>query len=103
MDGAKPTGWSQGTFQSTLMTILFQDYFSERAGDICVGDLADISAETLVIHGMKDVMVAEEHVHHLAENIKNSEKVIWQEGKHNLHLKYSKEFNRMIQDFIIKS
>ena len=56
-----------------------------------------------MIHGMKDVMVAEEHVHHLAENIKNSEKVIWQEGKHNLHLKYSKEFNRMIEDFIIKS
>ena len=82
---------------------LLQDYFSHRAGDICVGDLANISAETLVIHGMKDVMVAEEHVHHLAENIKNSEKVIWEEGKHNLHLKYSQDFNTMIQDFIVKA
>ena len=68
-----------------------------------MADLADITAETLVIHGMKDVMVAEEHVHHLAENIKNSQKVIWPEGKLNLPLKYSKEFNTMIQDFIIKS
>ena len=38
-------------------------------------DLADITAPTLVVHGMKDVMVAEEHVHHLSENIRNSEKV----------------------------
>ena len=52
-----------------------QDYFTSRGGNICVEDLADITAPTLVVHGMKDVMVAEEHVHHLSENIRNSEKV----------------------------
>ena len=65
-------------------------------------DLVKITAPTMVIHGMKDVMVAEEHVHHLTENISDSEKVIWEEGKHNLHLKYSKEFNTLIEDFILK-
>jgi len=86
------SGWCQA----------YKDYFTKQGGDICVQDLANITAPTLVIHGMKDVMVAEEHVHHLAQNIPNSEKVIWQEGKHNLHLKYSKEFNTLIQDFIMK-
>ena len=51
---------------------------------------------------MKDVMVAEEHVHHLAENIKNARKYIWEDGKHNLHLKYYKEFNQLVQDFILE-
>ena len=54
---------------------MFQDYFTKQGGDICVQDLSSITAPTLVIHGMKDVMVAEEHVHHLAQNIPNSEKV----------------------------
>ena len=81
---------------------MLQDYFNNQGGDICCKDLASITAPTLIIHGMKDVMVAEEHVHHLADNNKHSEKIIWQDGKHNLHLKYSKEFNTMIQDFILK-
>lgn len=73
-----------------------------RGGDICVQCLQNIMAPSLIIHGMKDVMVAEEHVHHMAENIKNSTKHIWEGGKHNLHLKHSEEFNKLVQDFILQ-
>ena len=80
----------------------YRDIYSNNQGDICCQNLKDILAPTLVIHGMKDVMVAEEHVHHLAENIKNARKYIWEDGKHNLHLKYYKEFNQLVQDFILE-
>ena len=73
-----------------------------RGGDICCDCLRDITAPSLIIHGMKDVMVAEEHVHHMAENIKHSTKHIWEGGKHNLHLKHSEEFNKLVQDFILQ-
>ena len=47
-----------------------------RGGDICCECLRDIIAPSLIIHGMKDVMVAEEHVHHMAEKIAHSTKHI---------------------------
>lgn len=72
-------------------------------GDICCQSLAEILAPVLVIHGDKDVMVAEEHVHHLAKNIKNAEKLIWEDGKHNLHLKHSEKFNKLVEDFFLKA
>jgi len=79
----------------------YKDYY-DNGGDICRDDLANITAPALVIHGMKDAMVAEEHIHFLHENISSSRQVIWPEGKHNLHLKYREEFNRMVQQFLLE-
>ena len=80
----------------------YRDYY-EKGGNICKEDLPNITAPSLVIHGMKDAMVAEEHIHHLHKNIKSSRKIIWDEGKHNLHLKYSAEFNSLVQKFLMES
>jgi len=79
----------------------YKDYY-DKGGDICKDDLAKITAPSLVIHGMKDAMVAEEHIHFLHQNINNSKQVIWEEGKHNLHLKYRNEFNKMVQEFLLE-
>jgi len=79
----------------------YKDFY-DKGGDICKDDLAKIAAPALVIHGMKDAMVAEEHIHFLHQNINNSKQVIWAEGKHNLHLKYKKEFNAMVQEFLLE-
>ena len=89
-----PSLWSQWV-QS------YRDIF-KNGGDICSDILQNISAPTLIIHGEKDVMVAEEHVHYLADKIPNSRKMIWPGGKHNLHLKHAEEFNRIVQDFILE-
>jgi len=79
----------------------YKEYY-DNGGDICKDDLAKIKAPTLVIHGMKDAMVAEEHIHFLHENIPSSKQVIWPEGKHNLHLKYREEFNQLVQQFLLE-
>ena len=79
----------------------YRDIYS-HGGDICSDLLSKISAPTLVIHGEKDVMVAEEHVHFLENNIPNARKLIWKDGKHNLHLKHAEEFNKIVQDFILE-
>jgi len=79
----------------------YKDYYA-AGGDICKDDLASIIAPAMVIHGMKDAMVAEEHITFLHENIARSKQVIWQEGKHNLHLKYKVEFNEMVQQFLLE-
>ena len=79
----------------------YKEYYA-NGGDICKDDLAKITAPALVIHGMKDAMVAEEHIHFLHENIPSSKQVIWPEGKHNLHLKYKEEFNQLVQQFLLE-
>lgn len=71
-------------------------------GDVCTKELKNIVAPTLAIHGAKDAMVLGEHIHHLNENIKGSKIYIFEDGKHNLHFKYKKEFNEMVANFLIE-
>lgn len=77
----------------------YKSYYA-NGGDICSDLLKNISAPSLVIHGAKDAMVAGEHIDFLHENIKGSNKFVFKDGKHNLHFKYQKEFNKMVQDFL---
>lgn len=42
-------------------------------GDICKKDLSKIQAQTLIVHGAKDPMIASEHVPFLLKSIKQSE------------------------------
>ncbi|KAK6185423.1 hypothetical protein SNE40_007665 [Patella caerulea] len=75
-------------------------YYYERDGDICKGDLKNIKCPTFIIHGKKDPLVIEEHPNYLHENISNSRLHVIPEGKHNLHLRYAKEFNQLVQTFL---
>jgi len=74
----------------------------ESGGDICSNSLKNIAAPTLVMFGEKDALVAAEHINHLHKNIEGSQKLVFPEGKHNLHLKYKKEFNDVVQNFLNK-
>jgi len=40
------------------------------------------------------------HPDHLNKNISGSRLHRFPDGKHNLHLKYAKEFNQMVADFL---
>merc|ERR1712130_912832 len=75
-------------------------YGVEEGGNICSHEVHKISCPTLVIHGQKDAMVAEEHVHFLHEAIPFADKFIFEDGKHNLHLKYKDQFNALVSDFL---
>lgn len=45
----------------------------EKNGDICSGALSKIVAPTLIVHGVKDPMIAAEHIPFLRKHIKNTE------------------------------
>jgi len=87
-----------------LWASFYEAYSSiyKSGGEICSSRLKNIVAPTLVMFGEKDALVAVEHIHHLHNNIKGSQKIIFTEGKHNFHLKYQKEFNDAVQDFLNK-
>ncbi|XP_073534799.1 valacyclovir hydrolase [Phyllobates terribilis] len=75
-------------------------FTSKPNGNICRHLLPLIGCPTLIIHGMKDPLVPKFHPHFLHEHIKNSRLHLMAEGKHNLHLRFSEEFNRLVEDFL---
>ncbi|XP_048769636.2 valacyclovir hydrolase-like [Ostrea edulis] len=78
----------------------YQAYFDKRNGDICKDDLKNIAARTLIIHGIKDPMVPLEHPDYLHHHIKGSRLYMLPEGKHNLHIRYYREFNFLVENFL---
>ena len=71
-------------------------------GNLCNNMLSDIKCPTLILHGMKDPMVPNFHPAHLLKNIKGSVGHNFPDGKHNIHLRYSEEFNKIVEDFVRK-
>ena len=74
--------------------------FYDRPGGICIDELDDIVCPTFVIHGAKDALVPSSHPDYIHSRIKNSQQFVFPNGKHNLHMKYHKEFNALVRDFI---
>ncbi|XP_029904626.1 valacyclovir hydrolase [Myripristis murdjan] len=69
-------------------------------GSICMELLPLISCPTLIVHGEKDPVVPGFHPQYLLKHIKGSKLHLMPEGKHNLHLRFSKEFNQLVEDFL---
>ncbi|KAK3764905.1 hypothetical protein RRG08_025426 [Elysia crispata] len=79
-----------------------QEIFSKRNGDICIGSLPNIKCSTLLVNGVKDALVPQEQPLFLEKHIVNCRMVTWPEGKHNLHIRYSEEFNALAEEFLDK-
>ncbi|XP_010745915.3 valacyclovir hydrolase [Larimichthys crocea] len=69
-------------------------------GSICMEFLPLVRCPTLIIHGEKDPMVPAFHAHCLLKHIKGSRLHLMPEGKHNLHLRFADEFNKLVEDFL---
>lgn len=76
--------------------------YRQRNGDICKAVLEKIQAPTFILHGAKDPMVVPQHVPYLINTITDTEYHVFKDGKHNIHLKYAAEFNKLVSDFIKK-
>jgi valacyclovir hydrolase len=74
----------------------------ERNGDLCRSFLKDIEAETLILHGEKDLLVSKEHIPYLLKNISKSKLFTFPQGNHDIHLKYSSDFNKQVAVFLLK-
>ena len=76
--------------------------FKENPEDgICIKSLPKIKASTLIVHGAKDPMVPGFHPEFIHKNMKDSKLHIFEEGKHNLHLRYHEEFNALVKEFLL--
>lgn len=80
----------------------FKEIYKEKNGDLCKSYLKHIKAETLILHGEKDPMLAKEHVPYLMQNIQGAKLISYPEGKHNIHLRYDDDFNGKVADFLSK-
>ncbi|KAM4628932.1 valacyclovir hydrolase [Polymixia lowei] len=69
-------------------------------GSICMELLPLVSCPTLIIHGEKDPMVPSFHPQYLLKHIRGSRLHLMPEGKHNLHLRFAVEFNKLVEDFL---
>lgn len=74
--------------------------FEKNNGNICNEHLAHIKCPTLIVHGKKDVLVSHEHPPYLNKHIKNSRVKYFEQGSHNLHLRYPEEFNALATEFL---
>ena len=75
----------------------------EIQGDLCVKELSAVKCPTLIVHGVKDPLCPLFHAEFLARKIKGSKLELMAEGKHNLHLRYHEEFNKMVEIFMSSS
>nr|XP_061831589.1 valacyclovir hydrolase-like [Nerophis lumbriciformis] len=75
--------------------------FAQRPeGNICIELLPLIRCPTLIIHGEKDPIVPSFHPHFLLKHIQGSRLHLMPNGKHNLHLRFAEEFNKLVEDFL---
>ncbi|XP_074843848.1 serine hydrolase BPHL isoform X2 [Carettochelys insculpta] len=76
--------------------------FADKAdGNICQHLLPHVKCPTFIIHGGKDPLVPQSHAEYLHKQIKESRLLLMPEGKHNLHLRFAEEFNRVVEDFLL--
>ncbi|ELU06268.1 hypothetical protein CAPTEDRAFT_156358 [Capitella teleta] len=80
----------------------FSKFQDNPEGDICREDLSKITCPTLVLHGQKDPLVPQFHADFLIENIQGSQLKLFPEGKHNLHMRFNKEFNSVVEQFLLE-
>ena len=78
----------------------FGRFLTENDGDICKSALPGIKCPTLIVHGQKDPLVPHFHPEYLNEHIANSRLHVMPEGRHNLHLRYADEFNKLVAEFL---
>uniref|UniRef100_A0A8D3B4Q7 AB hydrolase-1 domain-containing protein n=2 Tax=Scophthalmus maximus TaxID=52904 RepID=A0A8D3B4Q7_SCOMX len=75
-------------------------FIKRPAGNICMELLPLITCPTLIIHGEKDPMVPTLHAQYLHKHIQGSRLHLMPEGKHNLHLRFPDEFNKLVENFL---
>lgn len=70
---------------------------------ICLEELPGVRCPTMVLHGRKDSVCPQFHAELFHREIERSTLFVFPEGKHNIHLRYSREFNTMVDQFLQES
>lgn len=106
--------WSE-KMRAPLIAVYGEEYFraiwtnwvdavlrinKKQSGDLCKTLLPKIKCPTLIVQGKKDPMVLAEHSVYLKEHIVGAKLKIFENGAHNLHLRYPEEFNDLVTKFL---
>eukprot|EP01064_Diplonema_japonicum_P007314 TRINITY_DN14967_c1_g1_i1.p1 TRINITY_DN14967_c1_g1~~TRINITY_DN14967_c1_g1_i1.p1 ORF type:complete len:275 (+),score=40.70 TRINITY_DN14967_c1_g1_i1:72-896(+) len=73
----------------------------DNGGDICKAEARLLQCPTLIVHGSKDPIVPNNHPAWFEANIPDSSSYYFPEGKHNIHIKYSQDFNSLVSNFLL--
>lgn len=76
--------------------------YKQNNGNICSELLKNIKCPTYILYGQKDPLVFSVHVSHLHTHIEGSRIHLYPEGKHHLHMQFAEDFNKRVQDFLLK-
>jgi valacyclovir hydrolase len=82
-------GWCDG------MKAIYQ-----AGGEVCHKRLHLVRCPTLILHGEQDPLVPGFHPYVYHQGIANSRLHMFPEGRHNIHLFYAAEFNRLVREFL---
>ena len=69
-------------------------------GEIYRRRLHLVRCPTLVLHGEKDPLVPGFHPRLLREGLANARLQVFADGRHNVHLVFAAEFNRLVREFL---
>jgi valacyclovir hydrolase len=94
-------GEKLGTIWDQYVSALIRLY--KAGGELYRSRLAAISARALILHGDKDPLVPKLHPEILSQEIRGAKLYRFPEGKHNIHVKYAAEFNRIVADFLTEA
>ncbi|XP_023171721.1 valacyclovir hydrolase [Drosophila hydei] len=75
------------------------EFYTQREGDFCRSEVEQVKAPIFILHGKKDPMIAAEHVPWLKQRLPKALYHEFPDGKHNIHLRYAEEFNKLVADF----
>ncbi|CAL7934698.1 unnamed protein product [Xylocopa violacea] len=107
-------GWSE-KMRAPLIAVYGEEYlratwsnwvdailriYEKQNGDLCKKSLAKIKCPSLIVQGKKDPLVLFEHSIYLKEHIVGAKLKIFENGAHNLHLRYPEEFNDSVIKFL---
>ncbi|HUE62853.1 MAG TPA: alpha/beta hydrolase [Rhizomicrobium sp.] len=77
-----------------------QEALFNAGGDLYRAQLAKVRCPTFVLHGARDPLTPGLHAEAIHRGIAGSRLHIFPEGRHNIHIRYAEEFNRLVQDFL---
>ena len=77
-----------------------QEALFEAGGDLYRSSLEKVSCLTFVLHGAKDPLTPGFHAEAIHRGIRRSRLHIFPEGRHNIHIRYADEFNRLVHAFL---
>ena len=78
------------------------ELMDKKDGNIFLDLVHRIQCPTLVLHGELDQMVSSVHPRYLAKQIADARLHVIAEGKHNIHIRFKDEFNKLVASFLLE-